>query len=258
MEEREFANYHRFLVRQSDVELADETLRIVETEAHHAINVLRLNRGDLFIAIDGKGQEYLAEFLIPDNDSFVARIISSHRRTTEPLLNITLAQGAVKGSKTADVVERATEVGVSSIVFFKSSKSKHDSENWYAADRMRRVALSATKQSGRSIIPVVSGVLNFDEILPKSISYDLCLICGFSADTQPIKEIISSRSSAVTKVLLLVGGASGFSETEFNRALEYGFKPFSLGPRRLRAELAGTIAASILFYLSGDLGPIIL
>ena len=110
-------NYPRFLVDPVDV--SEGYLRIRGDEAHHALKVLRLVRGDLFVAIDGKGQEYLSEMEIADGEgALIARVLSEYRRISEPLLNLTLAQGMPQGKKPAEIVDRATEIGVNKILFF--------------------------------------------------------------------------------------------------------------------------------------------
>jgi 16S rRNA (uracil1498-N3)-methyltransferase len=53
---------------------------------------------------------------------------------------------------------------------------------------------------------------------------------------------------------LLVGPEGGFAADEIGIATRYGLLPVSLGPRILRAETAGLVAASAILYELGDLG----
>jgi 16S rRNA (uracil1498-N3)-methyltransferase len=53
---------------------------------------------------------------------------------------------------------------------------------------------------------------------------------------------------------LLVGPEGGFSAEEVSIARRYGLEPITLGPRILRAETAGLVAAAAVLYELGDLG----
>jgi 16S rRNA (uracil1498-N3)-methyltransferase len=210
----------------------------------------------MLVAIDGKGQEYLSEVELPTGDgALIARVLSEHRRSTEPLLNITLAQGLPQGKKAAEVVERATEVGVNRIIFFTSEKAKPGAKGDSLGDRLRRIAVSAAKQSARSVIPEIKGSVSFGEVLMSASSYDAALICDPNLPGEPLAGSLSAAGRVITRILLAVGGESGFSPEETEEAIRVGFKPFNLGKRRLRTELAGSIAAAIILHYAGDIGP---
>ncbi len=252
--DKEFFNYPRFLVDPGDV--SEGYLRLRGDEAHHAIKVLRLVRGDIFVAIDGKGQEYLSEMEIATGDgALIARVLSEHRRSSEPLLNVTLAQGLPQGKKAADIVERATEIGVSRILFFTSEKGKPGAAQQRDIGRLQRVAVSAAKQSARSVVPEVKGAVTFAEVLMVGSRYDLALICDPGVEGVPLTRSFHTEGRVITRILLAVGGESGFSRGEIDEAIRVGFVPFNIGPRRLRTELAGVVATALVFYQGGDMGP---
>jgi len=87
-------------------------------------------------------------------------------------------------------------------------------------------------------------------------SYDLALICGPGQEGVPITRMLNAEGRVITRILLAVGGESGFSSTETEEAARAGFAPFNLGPRRLRTELAGIVAAALVLYQGGDMGPL--
>ncbi|MCP4230569.1 MAG: 16S rRNA (uracil(1498)-N(3))-methyltransferase [bacterium] len=253
--DRGLHKYPRFLVNAADV--SEGYIRLRGDEAHHVLNVLRMQRGDIFVAIDGKGQEYLSEVELPTGDgALIARVLSEHRRSNEPLLSITLAQGLPQGKKAAEVVERATEVGVNRIIFFTSDKAKPGAKGDSLGDKLRRVAVSAVKQSGRSVIPEIKGPVSFAEVMMSVSSYDAALICDPNLPGEPLTGSLSAEGRVITRILLAVGGESGFSAEETEEATRIGFKPFNLGKRRLRTELAGCVAAAIILHYTGDMGPV--
>jgi 16S rRNA (uracil1498-N3)-methyltransferase len=54
-------------------------------------------------------------------------------------------------------------------------------------------------------------------------------------------------------VSLFVGPEGGFSSEEIDLARQYGLVPVTLGPRILRSEMAGLVAAAAVLYELGDL-----
>jgi 16S rRNA (uracil1498-N3)-methyltransferase len=52
----------------------------------------------------------------------------------------------------------------------------------------------------------------------------------------------------------LIGPEGGFSRDEVAVARRYGVTPVTLGPRILRAETAGVVAAAAILYELGDMG----
>lgn len=252
--DRLFLNYPRFLIDPDDV--SEGYLRVRGDEAKHALKVLRLVRGDIFVAIDGKGQEYLSEMEIADGEgALIARVLSEYRRTSEPLLNLTLAQGMPQGKKAVEVVERATEIGVNRIVFFTPEKGKPGTGAKRDIDRLERVAISATKQAARSVVPEIAGPLTFAEVMMQSSRYDLALICDPMIEGIPLAQSLRREGKVITRILIMVGGESGFNRDEIDEAIRIGFVPVNLGKRRLRTEFAGVIAAALVLYQGGDLGP---
>ena len=54
------------------------------------------------------------------------------------------------------------------------------------------------------------------------------------------------------RIQMFVGPEGGFSEEEVALARSYGVQPVTLGPRILRAETAGVVAAAMILYAAGD------
>ena len=64
----------------------------------------------------------------------------------------------------------------------------------------------------------------------------------------------AQAKGALTDLLLIIGPEGGTSEAELEAARAAGAVPVSLGRRILRAETAGLVAISAIFYETGDLG----
>ena len=85
-------------------------------EAHHAHDVLRLNRGARVVVFNGQGEEILAEVAAIECGKMELREL---RRTQAPRLRsqIILVQAIPKGKNMELIVQKAVELGASEIAF---------------------------------------------------------------------------------------------------------------------------------------------
>lgn len=234
-------------------------LKIEGEEAKHICQVLRKGEGEVIEAVDGEGIKYQVLITNTGRDSVQGRILSQIRRENEPLTHLTLAQGLIKGVRMDFLVEKITEIGVSSIIPLITEKSvlklEKDKREITRLNRWKRIAISGMKQSLRSKLPDIQKPILFQELLAKVKEYDLALIAcqtKRSIRLRRIKEIIEAKKR-LKKILLLVGPESGFSQEELDLALKSGVIPVSLGPRRLRSETAGIVFSSLILYELEDL-----
>jgi 16S rRNA (uracil1498-N3)-methyltransferase len=223
-------------------------------EAAHLSQVLRAKPGDIFWAIDGSGRKYRAVIESIDKKTISGIIAATTRLENEPFYQITLAQGLCRQGKMDDIVEKGTELGVASFVFFYSEKGYMNSDDapHKRLKRLDRVARAAAKQSKRSLIPSVSDPMPFSQMLRLRNQYDLSLAAVFHPDSRPVETYLEDMS-AIKRILLAVGPESGCSDVETAACIEYGFLPVSLGPRRLRTETAGIVFPSLVLSRLGDL-----
>jgi 16S rRNA (uracil1498-N3)-methyltransferase len=187
----------------------------------------------------------------------VKAIISSVTRLeNEPHVDLTLAMGVCRPARMDEVVEKGTEIGISSFLFYYSEKSyarfgdEKSTRNKTA--RLVRVARAAAKQSKRTLIPEIREFILFAELLPLARDYHLALIAENKPESKSVEETILP-SPDIGKLLLMVGPESGLTDDEFDMAVSAGFKPVSLGGRRLRAETAGIIFPALVLNRLGDL-----
>lgn len=69
-----------------------------------------------------------------------------------------------------------------------------------------------------------------------------------------MKAVLDAEKVFPEEISLLIGPEGGFSVDEVNQAREMGAVPVTLGPRILRTETAGLVAATTILYHYGDLG----
>jgi len=231
-------------------------LRIEGEEAKHISLVLRKGEGEIIDVVDGEGMKYQVQVTAKGKDWVQGRIISQTRKENEPFTELTLAQALIKGVRMDFLMEKVTEIGVSSIIPLITGKSliklEKGSKVMSRVNRWKRIAISGMKQSLRSKLPEILNPVSFQELLANVKDYDLTLIACQTKKSKSLKEIFEPKRR-LKKVLLLVGPESGFTQEELDFSLKSGMIPVSLGPRRLRSETAGIVFSSMVLQELGDL-----
>jgi len=218
--------------------------------------VLRLGPGDRVTLFDDAGWEHEGVIRLVGEHTGEIEILRSYEADYESPIEITLAVGLTKGEKIDFVVEKATELGVRTIVPFISTRTVPKLDQDRVEKRTRRwqkIALSAAKQCGRTRIPVILGLCHFQELVKQPCSGALKLLFWEGEEQQTLRHVHES-SKDTHSVIAVVGPEGGLSVEEANLARECGFRPVRLGHRVLRAETAAVAVLSVVQFLWGDLG----
>ncbi len=240
--------------------IGKDFLKIEGDEAKHISLVLRKDTGEIIEVVDGEGSKYQVRITAVGKDWVQGEILSRVRKENEPLAHLTLTQALIKGVRMDFLIEKITEIGVSSVIPLITERSavklEKERKEFSRLSRWRRIAISGMKQSLRSVLLEIQKPLLFEELLSRIKDYDLALIACQTKKSVPLRQIkeMQEAKEKVKKVLLLVGPESGFTPKELEQALKIGVVPVSLGPRRLRAETAGIVLSSLVLYELEDLG----
>lgn len=235
-------------------------LKIEGDEAKHICLVLRKREGEVIEVVDGKGIKYQVLITRTGKDWVQGEILTKVRKENEPLTHLTLAQALIKGVRMDFLVEKLTEIGVSSVIPIVTEESMikigKDKTDFKRLNRWKRIAISGMKQSLRSRLPEIQKPVLLQELLAKIKEYDLALIACQTKKSIRLRQIkeVSGSKKRTKKVLLLVGPESGFTRKELDQVFQAGVIPVSLGPRRLRSETAGIVFSSLVLYELEDLG----
>ena len=243
----------RFYVPDPHIE--KEMLKIEGNEVRHIRRVLRLKVGDNLSVFDGSGREY--EGTIVEEDPSAVRVMVQNilSSKTESHLEITLAQSMVKGEKMDYLIQKATELGVKKIIPFFSYRSVpllDKSKRLKRYHRWERIAVEASKQCGRGVVPKIEPLKDYSEMLQTAPLDSLRLIL-WERVGESLKEVLK-ESKEKKKVFFIVGPEGGMSDEEVEHAKRAGFIPVTLGRRILRSETASLCLLSILQYERGDIG----
>ena len=136
----------------------------LDTDAsHHIANVLRMSSGRPLRIFDGKGKEHDALIESASKKSVRVKILSPLNTNTESPLNIHLAIAISKGERFEFVLQKSTELGVSSITPLHSERTEVKLKADRLDKKMRswnKIIIGACEQSGRTIIPELNNPVN--------------------------------------------------------------------------------------------------
>ena len=212
-----------------------EVLRLSEEEAHHVHKVLRGRSGDRVEVVDTAGRLFVAQLL----GGSEATILEERPVAGGNEGEVVLYQAVPKGRHMDLVVEKATELGVDRVVPLSTERGVvRLSEGDGKAQRWRRVAEAAARQSLRIRIPEVVEVVSLQEAVREV--RETGVILHNRMDLPPLEEVVVPGGV----VGLFVGPEGGFSDRELERARKAGLSLASLGPYRLRSETAGMVAVA--------------
>lgn len=228
-------------------DISGDIITLDSDDSKHIKTVLRADIGERFTVCDGEGFDYLCEVSSLDG-SVKARIIEKIPCESEPKVKVTLFQGLPKGDKMETIIQKCVEIGICEIVPVSCERSivKIDKKEDKKIARWQKISLSAAKQSGRGVVPLVSASMSFKEAVKRAAETDLAIIPYENEKEVGIRQAIDGFDGKTISVF--IGPEGGFSDGEIKFALENGVKSVTLGRRILRTETAGPVATAILMY----------
>lgn len=252
------------------ISIHNNQISIIGKEARYLLSVLRCKKGDELTVFDGKGSCFRTSILNAGRKEIIAEVLAKIASYRESPLNIVLVQGLLKGQKMDIVVQKSTELGVKGIIPVITDRCQPRETR--KVSRWRKIAEEASKQCGRSMVPIVYEPVEFNQFFDivgrlkesgesekrrhgKTIGLIFWEEGGLS-----LKEAFNKFSSSSidrspdSPVQVLIGPEGGFTKKEVSIAEEKGFIVTSLGMRILRAETAAISAITLVQFMVGDLG----
>lgn len=219
-------------------------------EARHLAQVLRIGAGDTVTVFDGLGRRAQATVRSVSRDH-VALELGEITSPPPPRPSITLAQAIPKGKNMDLIVQKAVELGVTTIQPLVTAHTiVHPDQG--KATKWRRVALEACKQCGQDQLPEIAEPLPFGSWLPEAASASgLRVIASLADGARPLRQVLRDHPGT-TAATVLIGPEGDFSLAETKAAIDAGFLPASLGAITLRVETATLFCISALRYEFAD------
>ena len=246
---------HRFFI--SPEAFASHPVVLTGDQAHQIRRVLRLRLGERIELLDGLGYAYEAVLIALGETDAKFQMIRRWAAEGEPRTHITIFQAVLKGDNFGWALQKGTEVGVSRFVPTVCTRNVVDDLDAVEGKRERweRIIQEAAEQCGRGRLPELAPA----ELLPQAISYPsengtLRLIPWEGERSNRLRtELARCNFAGEARIELFIGPEGGFTEEEVALARRYGVQPVTLGPRILRAETAGVIAATLILSEAGDI-----
>jgi 16S rRNA (uracil1498-N3)-methyltransferase len=217
-------------------DMTGNSIALNEEESKHCIKVLRLQKGDNVLLMNGKGSIFEAVIIIPDVKSCKLEILSEKGGLNSRSYQLTIAIAPTKNIDRFEwFIEKSTEIGIDRIV---PIICKHSERKDIKLDRLSKIIISAMKQSGQLFLPELAKPISFKELIGQSFSGDKLIAHCDSGDKKLLKSVIYPGNN----VLVLIGPEGDFDRDEIKQAIGKGFIPVSMGESRLRTETAGLVA----------------
>ncbi len=231
-------------------------------EVHHLRKVLRLKEGDKIYLFDGKGNE--AEGIISSVGmrKVIVNIISV-KQYIRNSPDIILACAVPKRGKFEVIVEKATELGVTEIIPLETERTEiifNKDKLLHKLERFKTIAINASKQSGRSIIPIIHTPMEFSVALDLLTKSGVAIIPSLIGERKNLLYILKNLQIP-SKISFFIGPEGDFTEAEYEMAKEKGCVPVSLGNTILRVETAAitvVACAHLFFSVDSTKGPLLL
>lgn len=224
---------HRFFVEEE----VGEAVVLHGDQAHQIANVLRLGAGDQITLVrDGVESSVVIERV--DADQVRGRCVSKRPVDAEPRVRVTLALPILRGDRTEEVIEAVTQLGVSRIVPFVSTRSIVRSLPDAKRQRWTRVAREAAETARRGRVPAIDELRQWDRLFD---ALDAPVLVAWESEgLVKLRDVVHYGAQQS----LVIGPEGGLSLDEIAFAREHAAVTVSLGPRNLRSETAAIAAVS--------------
>lgn len=222
-----------------------DKLTLPEGESAHCVRVLRHQAGDIINVTDGKGFRYYCRIIDAHAKHTSVAILEKYEIPKPWEFDIALAIAPTKNIDRMEwLVEKLTEIGIDKIV---PLRCHHSERKEIKPERLDKIAVSAMKQSLKSLLPVITTMTPLTQFV-KSCQADQKYIayCDPTIERKLLSRIVKPGKS----VAILIGPEGDFSPEEVSLAMGHGFVPVSLGDCRLRTETAALCAVQTIHVIN--------
>ena len=237
-------------------------------EIHHIKNVLQCRKGDTIALFNGE-EEVCAEIESITAKEIILNVLSdsdkdSHDRGDHNLCNVknsgsvhfTLACAIPKKGKFETIIEKTTELGIDEIIPIQTQRTEiilKGERLERKRERFMTVAVNASKQSGRIMIPCIQSVIPFKSCVDSFSQDTHILIASLEEGSMNLCDAVK-RIGKKKSVAFFIGPEGDFTGDEYDYARLKGCQPITLGKNVLRVETAAICVMSFLrqYFLSKE------
>jgi 16S rRNA (uracil1498-N3)-methyltransferase len=219
-------------------------------KTHHILHVLRLHVGDQVKLFNNSGFEFIAKIIKVKKKAIRVEVGESSQCENESPLEIALYLAVSRGPHMDFSIQKAVELGVKVIIPIISEFSNVKLTGARVDNKIthwEKIIIGAAEQCGRNTLAELQSPMTFNESIHlDNNSKKLILHPG-------VGQTMSKINIKNSKLALMIGPEGGFSDEEFQKALDNNYIPVNLGPRILRTETAVVCSLSNAQQLWGDL-----
>jgi 16S rRNA (uracil1498-N3)-methyltransferase len=219
--------------------LAPGRVELSGPEAHHLATVCRLRPGDAVCLFNGDGHQYPARVHAVARKAVHLEIVDRETPPRELRFALEVAAPLPKGDRGQFLVEKLTELGVTSFVPLSSVRSVVQPREG-KLDKLHRHVIEASKQCGRNFLMHVAEVANWTAHCQIRTPEEVRLLAHRGGDP------LTALPPVGASVRVAVGPEGGFTDAEVDHARTAGWRMVDLGPRVLRIETAAVFLASVV------------
>lgn len=215
-----------------------------EEESGHVVRVLRHVEGDEIEVVDGMGTWYHCRITAAHPKHCGLEIISSRPDQHWPY-SVEMAIGPTKNLDRMEWwLEKSVEMGLDRFIPLRCRFSERKEMK---TERMRKIAISAMKQSLKATLPHIDEMTDIKRFLQEP--FDGQKFIAHCMDDQP-RQLLSHLVKKGNDVRILIGPEGDFSPEEVNFAIQNGYQPVSLGEQRLRTETAALVSVHTVHMIN--------
>lgn len=227
------------------------SIALPDASANHLARVLRLREGDGCVLFNGDGRDYDARIAAISKRGVLADVVGARDVDNESPLRVCLLQGIARGEKMDLILQKATELGVASVIPVMAERTEVKLDAERTEKRMahwRSVIASACEQSGRARLPSLAVPTALGDAAQAVDHGTTKLTLDPTGDVS-----LATVKIDAAAVVVAIGPEGGWSPRDRDTLSAAGFIGLRLGPRILRTETAGLAAIAALQSRFGDL-----
>lgn len=222
---------HRFYVSQP---LGEEVVIDDVSLIKQWSNVFRYTKGDLVILFSGEGSDVTYSFTSLSSKN-ASLLVQKRIPSYMPPKKVTLYLSLIKKDNFELVTQKATELGISNIVPILSERSEKKNIN---LERLKKVVIESSEQSGRGDIPTLSPITTLPQVLKNKLPHEISYVFDISGKS------FHKQKKGRSTIGLFIGPEGGWSDKEMQAFEDAGVICASLGQTTLRAETAAIVSVA--------------
>lgn len=243
---------NRFSIKQAHIH--SSSVFLDGEEHHHLSKVARIKPKEKVWLFDERGTNYLAR--VEEITKERTRLAILERQVTpEPRVKITLAQALIKSKKMNSILQKATELGVMTVIPVVTARTivRIEEKVEKKLERWQKIIHVAAKQSKIPFLPSISSPVTLEQLVEEREEAKKLVLSENRG--KYLRDILVQgsrpdieREELPSSVILLVGPEGGWTSEEEKFVLDHGYEAVSLGRQVLRAETAALSSLAMISH----------